>query len=299
MEGPSLLGFADVKVVLSNEDAKKVDTNEFVPLVAGRILPILFRIEQGAAGPPSITIDATALSAPTVTLSGTGTFAPTSAQTFLLMPGSYDLIYNAGVRQPRVTFDVTPAGLLDFASALDGVLAGRGTRALSVAGRTVQVDVSALSAPVFDINYVRADQPSSAVLSLTLLPGEHAILYNAGVSQPSATFSVTPGGTVDYASVLGGVLSGRGTGVLKVDGRTIWVDATTLDIATFTLAFNGSFPAASVQALTLLPGAHHIAAATRDFDFEVGLDGAVSYDSGLYPFLGGLGTSLLSIQPPS
>jgi hypothetical protein len=378
--GPSLLGFADVKVVSTNQASKNVDTDEFTPLVAGRILPILFRIEQGAAGPPAITVDARALSAPQATLSGMGPFSTTAVQSLTLAPGSYTLTYNAGASQPSVVFAVTSAGLVDFVPALDGVLTGRGTTTLTVAGRTIQVDATALSAPVFDVNYIIDDQPSSMLTTLTLLPGEHAVLYNAGASQPSVTFTVTPDGTLDYAPVLDGVLSGRatallkvngraiqvdasalsvpvfdisyilddqpsatvtsltllpgdhailynagasqpsatfsvtadggvdyssgldgvlngrGSAVLKVDGRTIQVDATTLDISTFMLAFNGTFSATSIQALTLLPGAHHITASVRDFDFAVEVDGAVSYDSGLYPFLTGIGTALLTIH---
>ena len=316
-------------------------------------------------------------------MSGNGTFSPAVVQTLVLTPGSYSLNYNAGVSQPSVTFTVTHGGLVDFASALDGVLAGRGTARLTVAGRAIQVDASAMSTPVFDVNYIIDDQPFSTVASLTLLPGEHAVLYNAGASQPSvtftvttagrvdyaqgldrflsgrgtallnvngqtirvdasalsvsvfdisylldnqpsstvaslrllpgdhmvlynagasqpsATFSVTADGAVDYSSGLDGVLGGRGSEVLEVDGRTIQVDATPLDIPTFTLAFNGEFSGASIQALTLLSGVHHITAGVLDFDFAVGEDGAVNYDTVLYTFLTGFGTALLTIHEPS
>ncbi|TMC67287.1 MAG: hypothetical protein E6J18_16365, partial [Chloroflexi bacterium] len=50
------LGHADVQVVVSQQEAKNVNTGEFFPLVDGRTLPVKFRIEQGAvfvAGPSS------------------------------------------------------------------------------------------------------------------------------------------------------------------------------------------------------------------------------------------------------
>ena len=46
--GPKLLGFADLDVVATAADLKKVDTKSFVPLKNGETLPIKFRIERGA-----------------------------------------------------------------------------------------------------------------------------------------------------------------------------------------------------------------------------------------------------------
>jgi len=51
------LGHADVDVVTSTQEAKGVDTEQYVPLVAGRPLVIKFRIEEGAlpAGPSPLS----------------------------------------------------------------------------------------------------------------------------------------------------------------------------------------------------------------------------------------------------
>ncbi len=46
--GSQALGHADVEVVGSNKDLKKVDTREYVGLLDDRTLPIKFRIETGA-----------------------------------------------------------------------------------------------------------------------------------------------------------------------------------------------------------------------------------------------------------
>ncbi|MBN2161227.1 MAG: hypothetical protein JW807_17700 [Spirochaetes bacterium] len=48
LAGSQLLGYADLAVVNSGKDLKNVDTNEYVPLLDGRTLPIKFRIEEGA-----------------------------------------------------------------------------------------------------------------------------------------------------------------------------------------------------------------------------------------------------------
>ncbi|MBN2161226.1 MAG: hypothetical protein JW807_17695 [Spirochaetes bacterium] len=46
--GDQLLGYADLAVANSAKELKNVDTDEFVPLLEGRTLPIKFRIEEGA-----------------------------------------------------------------------------------------------------------------------------------------------------------------------------------------------------------------------------------------------------------
>ena len=46
--GGHLLGFADVDVVNSGAELKRVDTGLYIPLKDGRTLPIKFRIEEGA-----------------------------------------------------------------------------------------------------------------------------------------------------------------------------------------------------------------------------------------------------------
>jgi hypothetical protein len=45
--GDLVLGSADVKVVQNNQQAKSVDPSQYIALVAGRTLPIRFRIEEG------------------------------------------------------------------------------------------------------------------------------------------------------------------------------------------------------------------------------------------------------------
>ncbi|MHC4235214.1 MAG: RCC1 domain-containing protein, partial [Planctomycetota bacterium] len=48
--GAGVLGHADVEVVENGRDLKNVDTDEYIPLLDGRTLPIKFRIEEGAVG---------------------------------------------------------------------------------------------------------------------------------------------------------------------------------------------------------------------------------------------------------
>jgi Bacterial Ig domain len=60
--GSFRLGFADVDVVSSGKELKNVDTQEFIPLLDDRTLPIKFRIETGIVGqivvsPPVDTVN--------------------------------------------------------------------------------------------------------------------------------------------------------------------------------------------------------------------------------------------------
>ncbi len=56
--GGQCLGHADVDVVGSGKDLKNVDTNQYIPLLDDRTLPIKFRIEDGALShPPDDTCD--------------------------------------------------------------------------------------------------------------------------------------------------------------------------------------------------------------------------------------------------
>lgn len=55
--GAFRLGYADVDVVGSGKDLKNVDTQEFIPLLDGRTLPIKFRIETGIVGAVVVSPD--------------------------------------------------------------------------------------------------------------------------------------------------------------------------------------------------------------------------------------------------
>ncbi|HEX2094330.1 MAG TPA: Ig-like domain-containing protein, partial [Longimicrobiaceae bacterium] len=70
--GTMLLGFADVDVVNSGRELKNVDTQQYIPLVDDRTLPIKFRIETGIVGQVVV-----APAADTVNVGGTAQFAAT------------------------------------------------------------------------------------------------------------------------------------------------------------------------------------------------------------------------------
>jgi hypothetical protein len=102
------LGFADVLVVANSQQAKRVDPNQYVALVVGRVLTIKFRIEQGAVfviGTSGGTISAfdgrVALEFPAGALSGDVGITVAPATT---VPAAKGLV-------PGTAFDFGPAGL--------------------------------------------------------------------------------------------------------------------------------------------------------------------------------------------
>jgi hypothetical protein len=66
--GTALLGFADVDPVSSGKDLKNVQTDQYIPLLDGRTLPIKFRIETGAL----CAVDGTPCASTTVNLATGG-----------------------------------------------------------------------------------------------------------------------------------------------------------------------------------------------------------------------------------
>ncbi|MFL5542036.1 MAG: Ig-like domain-containing protein [Longimicrobiaceae bacterium] len=104
------LGFADVVLLGSGSGAKNVDTNEFIALVDGRTLPILFRIETGIAA--SITVSPAA-----------ATVAPGETRQFTARVT--DL--HGNVLDRPVSWSADPCARITATGLATGVAAGSGT----------------------------------------------------------------------------------------------------------------------------------------------------------------------------
>src|SRR5207244_3362651 len=137
-----------------------------------------------------------------------------------LLPGQHWLKTYGG---DYTYFKVNADGTVDYDAALEGVLTGRGTSSLGVNGAVVQVDARALSGSSLTLDY--AVQDPAAPFSVRLLPGQHWLKTYGG---DYTYFNVNADGTVDYDAALEGVLTGRGTNSLSVNGALVQVDATAL-----------------------------------------------------------------------
>jgi hypothetical protein len=124
------------------------------------------------------------------------------------------------------------------------------------------IDARALSLPTLTLDGA-AQLDTRQVQALDLAPGAHTLTGNDGHGG-SASFSVAAGGTVDYSSdpALAGLLSGRGSRALAVNGRTITLDARPLSLAALTFDLEIDAPTRAPLTATVLPGSSRCAAPT-------------------------------------
>jgi hypothetical protein len=163
------LGFADVAVIQNGSGAKNVDTDEFIPLVDGRTLPIKFRIETGIAG--SITVSPAAAAV-----------APGATQQFTARVT--DLHGNALAGRP-VSWSAAPCARITATGLATGVTPGSGSvvatsGALSATGSLTVVPPAAAEP---SLQPVQEPEPGPKVWSPTGTNGQE----NFGVWGSSAS----------------------------------------------------------------------------------------------------------------
>ena len=202
-----------------------------------------------------------------------------------LLPGSHFFSTYGGA---VVYFTVADDGTIDYDASLDGVLTGRGTNSLTVQGAAVQIDASALPGSYLALDYVAYD--GDAPIDARLLPGSHFFSTYGGAV---VYFTVADDGTIDYDASLDGVLTGRGTSSLTVQGAAVQIDASALPgsyLALDYVAYDGDAP---IDA-RLLPGSHFFSTyGGAVVYFTVADDGTIDYDVSLDGILSGRGTSSL------
>ena len=229
------LGFADLDVVNEGELLHNVNTNEYVPLLNGGILPIRFRIEEGVVArlevtPPEATIN----------VGETQQFAATM----------YDLHGNV-VTGPTVTWSTSDQAVatVDQTGLATGTGAGSATIGASAAG----VDGSALLTVL---------QPASQ-------PGIVAMPLDASWSQGVATDVNDDGTVVGYMYPVAGGAGGRRA--FRWDGGSV-VDVLPTNGATWceawgignlgTIVGTCNFPGQGARGVTWTGGGNPIALPT-------------------------------------
>jgi hypothetical protein len=125
-----------------------------------------------------------------------------------VLPGTHVLAAYDGLGQ--VTFTVNPDGTVSYAPALGqaGILAGQGTKQLTVNGAAVTIKATALSAPSLVVDYSTTVK-TAALIALRLLPGSHLLESTDGAHV--LWFTVHPDGTISYPSSEDALLSLYGT----------------------------------------------------------------------------------------
>jgi hypothetical protein len=142
-------------------------------------------------------------------------------------------------------------------------------------GFPITLDATALSHKGLLIRGSAYPKPldTTQARQVSLLPGTYTLEVYAGLASV-ATFTVNADGTITYDSSLEGVLSGNNSKTLKVNGRTITVDARRLSEAQLQLLAyhfnlgnevdNLPFNTNALQTFTLLP------VPTFGYQFDVG-----------------------------
>jgi nicotinamidase-related amidase len=240
-----------------------------------------------------VEIDARGLSAPQFSVSGKGTFSSSTVTALSLPAGDYAISAGDG----RVLVTVAATGTVDYATSLDGVLAGRGTIRITLLGAAITIDGRALSVPWMDLASVpRLGTSTPAVVHLLPTPGG-AQRLSAG--DGGVAFEVLANGTVAYDPALDLVLQGRGTSTLVVSGVALTIDARALSVPWMDLASVPRRETATPVSVHLLPtpgGAQRLSSGDGGVAFEVLASGTVAYDPALDLVLQGRGTSTLVVR---
>jgi hypothetical protein len=245
----------------------------------------------------TVTIDATALNAAPNLFLDESTFVPTaSVFTAQLLPGAQSLLDPQGTGG-GVTFSVDNAGNLSYDPTLEGALTGAGSSALGVNGRTVPINVGALTSPTLLLDTV-VFIPAPGVFTGHLLPGEQRLQDANGGGLVS--FTVANDGKLSYDRSLEGALTGAGTSALGVNGRTFTIDARALAATSGSLSLDAvPIPTASVFTATLLPGLQSLGQGPfATVFFTLNNDGTLAFSNALAfsDVLEGRGTSTLTVK---
>jgi len=195
-----------------------------------------------------------------------------------------------------VRFKVTDAGAVDYDTALDSFVAGRGTPTLIVRGYSVNVDASPTSYPRLIVSGFSTWADAHVVQPVVLVPGPHALAFSGGGGP--ARFRVTDAGTVDYDPAQDAYLSGRGTPTLTVRGYTVNVDASATSYPAVMLLGPSTWTDAhALQHFVLVPGLHTLVFYNGGVArFRVTDAGTVDYDPVQEGYLSGRGTPTLLVR---
>jgi fibronectin-binding autotransporter adhesin len=239
-------------------------------------------------------------SVPVFTVKGEPAYSTGQVQTITVLPGSFVILIDRQNGPSRLDFtvsakdqvslvDPTEASFVRFTGPNQVVLLGSTPTQFSIG------IVSHLSVPL-----TLDGQSVPASVSVMLLPGTHTLADPNAVAGGSVTFTVTPAGTVDYDPSLDGILSGRGTSTLIVNGRTIGIATNELSIPALTLDQTLTVPRtlSVVYSFTDLPGTYSLvdSAGSGSIRFLLNGDGTVGYDPLLQGVLLGAGRNELIVR---
>jgi hypothetical protein len=205
-----------------------------------------------------------------------------------MLPGSHSLQVWGGT---LAHFMVTNDGNVDYDPASEGIFTGRGTSTLHVNGAPIHIDATRQSSTLMLVDYMNQDP--STPFDMRLLPGWHGVQVWGG---SVAHFEVLADGTLNYEPALEGILTGRGTTSLGINGAPVHIDASALSSDYLGMDYMSQEADHDFDA-RLLPGVHHVQTWGGDIlYFTVTNDGKIEYDPALEGVLAGRGTASLVVR---
>src|SRR6266480_512019 len=163
------LGHADVNVVMLGSELRRVDTGEYIPLLAGRTLPIKFRIEQGAVRPAFNVTSAASTGNTSVTV--TFSQPPNPAEAVNLanytVPGL--ALSGPALSGTDVTFTTSSQAAISYTVTVTGVTRGADGEPLTNVNATFTGTPPSNQAPVVDAGAdLSVTLPATATLNGTV-----------------------------------------------------------------------------------------------------------------------------------
>lgn len=148
-------------------------------------------------------------------------FSTSTSTTFSIPAGKYHFFSDAG--SLPITFSVNDAGLIDYATNLDNLLAGRGTNQLTLNGFEVTIDARYLlgAGVSFGKDFIKYGK-------IRLLPAPNYIVTTGSAVQAGFGFELGLDGLFKFNTKLLPFLKGNGTSTIVFEGYPLLVDVTAL-----------------------------------------------------------------------
>lgn len=153
---------------------------------------------------------------------------------------------------------------------------------------SVQVNATAVTATYFYLDSKSFDH--KAAFNTDLTTGTHSV----NIGGYGFNFNVTADGRIEYAAALEGLLSGRGTSSLRINGAKVVIDATAITSDYFVLDYMTQDKSKPLT-VRLMPGYHHLQSPVV-MDFSVTESGKIAYDASQEGILLGQGTNQLLVR---
>lgn len=155
---------------------------------------------------------------------------------------------------------------------------------------SVQVNATAVTASYFYLDSKTFDHKTAFNIDLTT--GTHTV----NIGGYGFTFTVTADGRIEYAAALDGLLSGRGTSSLRINGAEVVIDTTAITSNYLILDYIHMHEE-KTKPLTvrLMPGYHHVQLPVV-MVFSVTESGKFEYDASQEGILLGKGTNQLQVR---